>query len=339
MSFQLKTSARLSELHCSEALTDWDLDQELKLQTTTDHLHHDDQVCDQFPVPGPSDRASRRNDDFIFYDRTTDKFVKPSPWLMVNPNIVCPINYGLNGENDGVQTPLLPPVLPPPSPPVSPPELPPLSTPPLPPPSAMLTSRDAPRRNSASTLRQNQVRNEEVSHRPAQGQRRPRTTRTRVNQPVMNAGGWPRPPVNYCILIALALKNSYSGSLRVQQIYSFTREHFPFFQTAPDGWKNTIRHNLCFNSSFRKTCNTLRRDGKRKSCFWHLTVDGHRRLRDELWALTEESMQQLERSMTRPGERVPVPVPAPGEHVPVPVPALGEHVHFGRVAACGKNCA
>uniref|UniRef100_A0A673AEV5 Forkhead box R1 n=1 Tax=Sphaeramia orbicularis TaxID=375764 RepID=A0A673AEV5_9TELE len=272
MSFQLKTSARLSELHCSEALTDWDLDQELKLQTTTDHLHHGCcvvYVCIYL---------------FFHISSSSDKFVKPSPWLMVNPNIVCPINYGLNGENDGVQTPLLPPVLPPPSPPVSPPELPPLSTPPLPPPSAMLTSRDAPRRNSASTLRQNQVNS--------------------VNQPVMNAGGWPRPPVNYCILIALALKNSYSGSLRVQQIYSFTREHFPFFQTAPDGWKNTIRHNLCFNSSFRKTCNTLRRDGKRKSCFWHLTVDGHRRLRDELWALTEESMQQLERSMTRPGECV-----------------------------------
>ncbi|XP_028455066.1 forkhead box protein N5-like [Perca flavescens] len=85
-----------------------------------------------------------------------------------------------------------------------------------------------------------------------------------------------------------------------QQIYNFTRELFPFFQTAPDGWKNTIRHNLCFNNSFRKTCHQVFRDGKRKSCFWHLTLDGHRRLKDEIRTLTGESLKQLERSMSRP---------------------------------------
>lgn len=83
---------------------------------------------------------------------------------------------------------------------------------------------------------------------------------------------------------------------------SFPREHFPFFQTAPDGWKNTIRHNLCFNSSFRKTCNQLCRDGKRKSCFWHLTLDGQRRLMDEIHMLTGESLKQLQRSMSHPGK-------------------------------------
>lgn len=39
----------------------------------------------------------------------------------------------------------------------------------------------------------------------------------------LKPGCWPRPPVNYCILIALALKSSHSGSLKVQQIYQFTR--------------------------------------------------------------------------------------------------------------------
>ncbi|KAG8001182.1 Forkhead box protein N5, partial [Nibea albiflora] len=121
-----------------------------------------------------------------------------------------------------------------------------------------------------------------------------------MNKWTLKPGCWPRPPVNYCILIALALKSSHTGSLKVQQIYHFTREHFPFFQTAPDGWKNTIRHNLCFNNSFRKTCNQLCGDGKRKSCFWHLTLDGQRRLRDEIRTLTGESFKQLERSMSHP---------------------------------------
>lgn len=40
-------------------------------------------------------------------------------------------------------------------------------------------------------------------------------------------GGWPRPPLNYSILITLALCNSTNGSLTVQQIYQFTR--YPLF--------------------------------------------------------------------------------------------------------------
>ena len=43
---------------------------------------------------------------------------------------------------------------------------------------------------------------------------------------ILKPGCWPRPPVNYCILIALALKSSHSGSLKVQQIYHFTRSEF-----------------------------------------------------------------------------------------------------------------
>ncbi|KAF7646327.1 hypothetical protein LDENG_00189810, partial [Lucifuga dentata] len=81
---------------------------------------------------------------------------------------------------------------------------------------------------------------------------------------------------------------------------AFPREHFPFFQTAPDGWKNTIRHNLCFSNSFRKNPHQLCKDGKRKSCLWHLTPEGRRRLRDEIHMLSAESFRQLQRSMSNP---------------------------------------
>ncbi|KAA0716475.1 Forkhead box protein N5 [Triplophysa tibetana] len=116
----------------------------------------------------------------------------------------------------------------------------------------------------------------------------------------LKSGAWPRPPVNYCILIAMALSSSRSGSLNVQQIYNFTREHFPFFITAPDGWKNTIRHNLCFSNSFKKTPQQVSGDGKRKSCLWHLTLDGRQRLRDEIHTLTGDSFRMLKRSMNYP---------------------------------------
>lgn len=42
MTLQLKTKARLFDLHCSVGLTDWDMDKELKLATTTDQFYHGD---------------------------------------------------------------------------------------------------------------------------------------------------------------------------------------------------------------------------------------------------------------------------------------------------------
>uniref|UniRef100_A0A3Q3IGT7 Fork-head domain-containing protein n=1 Tax=Monopterus albus TaxID=43700 RepID=A0A3Q3IGT7_MONAL len=264
MNFQLKTKACLFDLHCSVGLTDWEMDKELKLATTTDQFYHDDQQNDQYVVQRPSARASRRKDEFIWYDKTSDTFVKPNLWLLVNPNIACPMQYGENtadlqilGESREIQTSLLEPV--------------------------------ETQHSLGASLQ------DKLLH-PAS------SCSEYLDSKTLKPGCWPRPPVNYCILIALALKSSHTGSLKVQQIYSFTREHFPFFQTAPEGWKNTIRHNLCFNSSFRKTCNQLNKDGKRKSCFWYLTTDGQRRLEDEIHTLTRESFKQLERSMSCPGQ-------------------------------------
>ncbi|XP_040894911.1 forkhead box protein R1 isoform X2 [Toxotes jaculatrix] len=289
MSFQLKTSAQLFDLHCSVGLTDWDMDKELKLATTTDQFYHDDKLNDQYVVQRPSARASRRKDEFIWYDKTSDTFVKPNLWLLVNPGIACPIQYGGDAADlrtlcepaEEIQTPLLRPAETQ-HPPAT--EL------------HMFPTHGAPLQEE---LLHPEYMNEDVSCPPAKNRRKGRTTKARDSK-TLKPGSWPRPPVNYCILIALALKSSHTGSLKVQQIYNFTREHFPFFQTAPDGWKNTIRHNLCFNTSFRKTCNQLCRDGKRKSCFWHLTLDGQRRLRDEIRTLTGESFKQLERSMSHP---------------------------------------
>ncbi|XP_038557052.1 forkhead box protein R1 [Micropterus salmoides] len=289
MTLQLKTKARHFNLHCSVGLTDWDMDKELKLATTTDQFYHDDKLNDQYVVQRPSVRASRRKDEFIWYDKTSDTFVKPNLWLLVNPNIACPIQFAeaaadvqtLCKPAKQIQTPLLDPA----------------KT------QHQLSTEDAPFKeelpHSVSSSTEYMIKNEDVSCRPAKNRRKGRTMKARDSK-TLKPGCWPRPPVNYCILIALALKSSHTGSLKVQQIYHFTREHFPFFQTAPEGWKNTIRHNLCFNNSFRKTCNQLLKDGKRKSCFWHLTLDGQRRLKDEICTLTEESFKQLERSMSNP---------------------------------------
>uniref|UniRef100_A0A8C6XXB5 Forkhead box R2 n=1 Tax=Naja naja TaxID=35670 RepID=A0A8C6XXB5_NAJNA len=113
-------------------------------------------------------------------------------------------------------------------------------------------------------------------------------------------GGWPRPPLNYCILISLALSSSVDSSLTVQEIYNFTRHHFPFFRTAPEGWKNTVRHNLCFSSSFEKTTDFVCLEGNRKSRLWKLTTEGRRKFQEEAQALPEDMMGLVHQSMDKP---------------------------------------
>lgn len=95
MTLRLRTKARLFDLHCTVGLTDWDMDKELRLAATTDQLYHgdsdrlahrpgqlecvfmcfslttDDKLSDQYMVQRPSARASRRKDEFIWYDKTS----------------------------------------------------------------------------------------------------------------------------------------------------------------------------------------------------------------------------------------------------------------------------
>uniref|UniRef100_A0A8D2IT51 Fork-head domain-containing protein n=1 Tax=Varanus komodoensis TaxID=61221 RepID=A0A8D2IT51_VARKO len=124
----------------------------------------------------------------------------------------------------------------------------------------------------------------EGSQGPTLAPRKAKAFRFRSRKLKRTQGGWPRPPLNYCTLISLALSSSTDSSLTVQEIYQFTRyrQHFPFFRTAPEGWKNTIRHNLCFSSRFEKTTHFVCLEGNRKSRLWKLTPEGRHKLREEV---------------------------------------------------------
>lgn len=61
-----------------------------------------------------------------------------------------------------------------------------------------------------------------------------------------------KPPYSFSCLIFMAIEDSPNKALPVKDIYSWILNHFPYFQNAPTGWKNSVRHNLSLSKCFRK---------------------------------------------------------------------------------------
>ncbi|KAK6467930.1 forkhead box protein N5 [Huso huso] len=317
MYLQLQNKTWLCDLHLKTCLSDWDMNEEMKLAATTDQFFQDEKLNDQYLVRWHYARFSRRSSSGMeetqapLYTEKEESNFQPSLWLMVNPRLACPIKY---------------PQVEQPKPQPGPPLMEPKHSPLPPAPSSQSTREDLSLDESllyTSSSSEYMFTDDDTSSLDIPVPRKPKSSPKLRKKPLkekavkikslskrlqkvlqesnnLKKGCWPRPPINYCILIAMALNSSWSGSLNVQQIYNFTRERFPFFRTAPDGWKNTIRHNLCFSNSFEKTPQLVCSQGKRKSCLWRLTVDGRRRLRREIQGLSGDSFKVLRMSMMEP---------------------------------------
>ncbi|XP_026885572.2 forkhead box protein N4 [Electrophorus electricus] len=112
---------------------------------------------------------------------------------------------------------------------------------------------------------------------------------------------FPKPIYSYSCLIAMALKNSKTGSLPVSEIYSFMKEHFPYFKTAPDGWKNSVRHNLSLNKCFEKVENKMS-GSSRKGCLWALNPAKIDKMEEEMQKWKRKDLSAIRRSMANPDE-------------------------------------
>ncbi|XP_050921583.1 forkhead box protein N1 [Lates calcarifer] len=112
---------------------------------------------------------------------------------------------------------------------------------------------------------------------------------------------FPKPIYSYSILIFMALKSSKTGSLPVSEIYSFMTEHFPYFKTAPDGWKNSVRHNLSLNKCFEKV-ESKNGNSSRKGCLWALNPAKVEKMQEELHKWRRKDPVTVRRSMAKPEE-------------------------------------
>lgn len=72
-------------------------------------------------------------------------------------------------------------------------------------------------------------------------------------------------------------------------------------QTAPDGWKNSVRHNLSLNKCFVKLENK-NGSSSRKGCLWALNPSKVQKMQEELHKWRRKDPMSVCRSMARPGE-------------------------------------
>ncbi|KAF8371944.1 hypothetical protein PRIPAC_78373 [Pristionchus pacificus] len=112
-----------------------------------------------------------------------------------------------------------------------------------------------------------------------------------------------KPSSSYSNMVALALKNSATGQLAVSDIYTFICEQFPYFRTAPPGWKNSVRHNLSLNKNFQKIEIKHETHG-RKSCLWSIRSDKIAKVDAELEKWREKEGAEEEHDTVEEDEEI-----------------------------------
>ncbi|XP_012540432.1 uncharacterized protein LOC105839000 [Monomorium pharaonis] len=128
------------------------------------------------------------------------------------------------------------------------------------------------------------------------------TTTTTTTTGSQRDNSYPKPAYSYSCLIAMALKNSRTGSLPVSEIYNFMCRHFPYFTTAPTGWKNSVRHNLSLNKCFEKIEKPPGNGSQRKGCLWAIAPSKVAKMDEEVRKWSRKDPTAIKRAMVNPDQ-------------------------------------
>ncbi|XP_066573965.1 forkhead box protein N3, partial [Amia ocellicauda] len=188
--------------------------------------------------------------------------------------------------------------------------------------------------------------------------------------PAPATGSPPKPPYSFSSLIFMALEDSPGKRLPVKAIYDWILSTFPYYRSAPSGWRNSVRHNLSLSKCFHRMGRDKSR-GAGKGSLWCVHPEYRPALLESLRKthchtsppLSEvivpeaviydpdsvEYTESLTQSLLLSPSTPPTPAPAPTSHHSLPEdpsPWLGlcplsadlgdEHNYSGlfRLAAC-----
>lgn len=107
-------------------------------------------------------------------------------------------------------------------------------------------------------------------------------------------------------------------------------------QTAPDGWKNSVRHNLSLNKCFEKV-ETKSSGSSRKGCLWALNLARIDKMEEEMHKWKRKDLAAIHRSMANPGKPL---TPTHTRHLPASqdYPPLSKASKCRDLVRNGKGC-
>ncbi len=88
--------------------------------------------------------------------------------------------------------------------------------------------------------------------------------------------------------------------LILKTFFSHCSDHFPYFKSAPSGWKNSVRHNLSLNKCFEKI-EKPGNNGARKGCLWALNPAKIHKMDEEVQKWSRKDPLAIRRAMSDPG--------------------------------------
>lgn len=80
----------------------------------------------------------------------------------------------------------------------------------------------------------------------------------------------------------------------------FFSEHFPYFKTAPNGWKNSVRHNLSLNKCFEKIEKPAGNGNQRKGCLWAINPAKVAKMDEEVQKWSRKDPLAIKKAMIYP---------------------------------------